>query len=69
MKEIFELETEDIKLRANILAALNEIWVILEELRPEKLTGYGQLSEFDKALIEPHAISLLNKLDELRQLL
>jgi hypothetical protein len=69
MKEILELETEDIELRADISAALDEIWVILEELRPEKLKGYGQLSESDKALIEPHVISLLNKLDELRQLL
>ena len=69
MKDIFELETEDTKLRADISAALDEIWVILEDLRPEKLTGYGQLSESDKALIEPHVLSLLNKLDELRQLL
>ncbi|KUO40007.1 MAG: hypothetical protein APZ16_06955 [Candidatus Hadarchaeum yellowstonense] len=69
MREIFELETEEIELRAKILAALNEIWVILEELRPEKLKGYGRLPGSDKALIEPHVMSLLNKLEELHRLL
>ena len=69
MKERFELETKVIKLRAEISAALTEIWLILEELRPERLKAYGQLSESSKALIEPHVLSLLDKLDELRRLL
>jgi hypothetical protein len=45
MKETVELETEDIKLRTAVSAALNEIWVILEYLRPERLKAYGQLPE------------------------
>ncbi|MCW4047355.1 MAG: hypothetical protein NWE99_07330 [Candidatus Bathyarchaeota archaeon] len=69
VKETFKLETEEIKLRAEISAALNEIWVILVDLEPDRLKAYGELSEDNKALIEPLVQSLLNKLDELRQLL
>jgi hypothetical protein len=69
MKELFQLETEEINLGAEISAALNEIWIILVDLNPESLEAYGELEESDKALIEPHALSLLNKLDKIRQLI
>jgi len=69
MKETFELEAREISLRSEILAALNEIWVILEELEPDRFKAYGELPESEKALIKPYVESLLNKYDELRQLL
>ena len=69
MKETFALETEKINLRAEISAALDEVWIILVDLEPERLKAYGELSEPEKALIEPHALSLQNKLHEIRQLL
>jgi hypothetical protein len=69
MKDTFELKTEERSLKAEIAAALTEIWIILVDLEPERLNGYGELSESDKALIEPHLLSLQNKLDELNKLL
>ena len=68
-KESSELETEETNLRAEILASLVEIWLILEELEPERLKGYGELSEYNKALIKSHITSLLNKYNNLHQLL
>jgi len=69
MKETFRLGTKEIQLRAEIYAKLTESWIILVDLRPERLKAYGQLLESDKALIEIHVISLLNKLDKLLNLL
>jgi len=69
MKELFEIETEKINLRAEISAALDEVWIILADLEPERFKAYGELSDSDKALIEPHVVSLQNKLDKLNLLL
>ncbi len=54
MKEVFELKSEQINIRAEISAALDEIWIILVDLEPERLKAYGELSESEKGLIEPH---------------
>jgi len=69
MKETFELEADERSLKAEIGAALTEIWTILVDLEPERLRGYGYLSESEKALIETHVSILLSKLDELVKLL
>jgi len=69
MKETFELEADERNLKAEIGAALTEIWIILVDFEPEKLRGYGYLSESEKALIETHVSILLSKLDELVKLL
>ena len=69
IKEIFEIKFKDIKLRAEISAELGEIWIILDDLIPERLKAYGKLSVSEKTLIEPPVLSLLNKLDELHRLL
>jgi hypothetical protein len=69
MKETFELETEERSLKAEIAAALTEIWIILVDLEPDNLDAYGELSESDTALIEPNALSLMNKLDKFNKLL
>ncbi len=69
MKELFEVETEKINLKAEISAALDEIWIILVDLEPERFEAYGDLSEPEKALIEPHIKSLQSSLDQLNQLL
>lgn len=69
MKESFELETEQINLRAEISAVLNEIWIILVDLEPERFKAYGELSESEKASIEPHVALMLSQLDELNKIL
>ncbi|MCW3996133.1 MAG: hypothetical protein NWE98_08310 [Candidatus Bathyarchaeota archaeon] len=69
IKETFELETERINLRAEILAALDEVWIILVDLGPERLKAYGELLASEKALIEPHTMSLQDRLEMLRRLL
>ena len=69
VKDVFELETDVRSHKAQITAALTEVWIILVELEPERLNAYGELSESTKALIEPHLQSLQNKLDEVNHLL
>jgi len=69
MKELFDLRTEQIDLRAEISAALNEIWIILIDLVPERFKTYGELSESERASIEPHITLLLSQLDEINKVL
>lgn len=59
-----ELETETECTSSSVSACMSEIWVLLEDLRASKLKAYGTVSEAEKALIEPHVLSLLGKLDE-----
>ncbi|MCW4004023.1 MAG: hypothetical protein NWE95_08965 [Candidatus Bathyarchaeota archaeon] len=67
IKETFELETEKINLRAEISAALDEVWIILVDLAPDRLKAYGELSETEKALIASYASSLADKLKKIQE--
>lgn len=62
VKEKFRLDVLQESVRADINGILDEVWVILEELRPEQLEGYGNLSVDDGELIEFHITRLLDKL-------
>jgi hypothetical protein len=69
MKAEFGLETEEDTLGMHILGSLTEVWVAVEELRPEALKGYGRLAETSKRQIEPHVLKLLQSYDELSRAL
>jgi len=46
IKELFNLEPAEKSLRWAITSMLSEIWMILEDLRPEKISrAYGQMSD------------------------
>lgn len=69
MKENFILESEEKSVRSNILGHLQAIWTTLEDSRPEKMSGYGTLSELDKELVGPRILNLLTMLEDIfRQL-
>jgi len=67
LKETFKLEKSDHSLSRWVYSVLTEIWIILEDLRPEKLVkAYGRISDTDRKLLEPHILRLLRMLDEIR---
>ena len=66
LKETFKLERNEKSLRRWVYSTLVGVWIILEDLRPEKLKAYGQMSDIDKKLLEPHILKLLKMLDEIR---
>jgi hypothetical protein len=67
LKEIFKLEKHEASLRRLVYSTIIEIWIILEDLRPEKLAkAYGRISDTDKKLLEPHILKLLKMLNEIR---
>jgi hypothetical protein len=67
LKETFKLERNEKSLRRWVYTTLVGVWIILEDLRPEKLKAYGQMSDADKKLLEPHILKLLRMLDEIHQ--
>jgi len=68
LKETFKLERNEKSLRRWVYSTLVGVWIILEDLRPEKLTkAYGRMSDADKKLLGPHILKLLRMLDEIRQ--
>jgi len=67
LKETFKLERSDQSLSRWVYSVLTEIWIILQDLRPEKLAkAYGRISDTDRKLLEPHILRLLRMLDEIR---
>ena len=69
MKTEFELSTQEDAVGRHMLGSLTEVWVTLEELRPEALKGFGRLSETSKKQIEPHVLKLLQSYFELSEAL
>jgi hypothetical protein len=67
LKETLKLERNEKSLRRWVYSTLTGVWIILEDLRPEKLKAYGQMSDADKKILEPHILKLLRMLDESRQ--
>lgn len=65
LKEKFKLERDEKSLSRWVYSTLIEIWIILEDLRPEKLKAYGQMSDMDKKLLNPHILKLLKMLGEI----
>jgi hypothetical protein len=69
MQEDFDLDVSKDNYRGYVLAALSEIWVVLEEITPNNLKAYGQVSKDEKALIGPRVSKLLKQLNELESML
>lgn len=69
MKVKFALESEEQAVRKNILGHLNGIWTTLEDTRPEKMYGYGRMSDHDKELLSPHILKLLVMYEDIFKLL
>lgn len=66
IKELFNLEPAKKSLRWEITTMLSEIWTILEDLRPEKISGaYGHMSDGAQHALRPRITRLLDMLDEL----
>ncbi len=65
MKVEFELEATQDTAGSHIRGSLAEIWVAIEELRPEALKGFGRLSEPSRKEIAANVLRLLRSYDEL----
>ena len=65
IKNEFELETETEQVSKRSAALMSEMWVILEDLKPNKLKAYGSVSDREKKLIEPHITRMLKELEEI----
>ncbi len=61
MAQEYHLSAREESLRAETRTRLGEIWVVLEELRPEKLEGFGEMSTGDRDTLAKHIGSLLNQ--------
>jgi hypothetical protein len=69
IKEKFDLGSNQESIRSLVYSRLSEIWTILEDLRPEKLKAYGQMSKADSELLRPYILRLLCMLDDIFRLL
>ncbi|HJT47441.1 MAG TPA: hypothetical protein VJ729_04605 [Nitrososphaeraceae archaeon] len=69
IKEEFGLESEEQLVRSKILGRLNEIWTTLLDTRPERLIGYGSMSDFDIESLKQITSKLLFMLEEIYTLL
>ena len=69
IKEKFELGSTQESVRSQVYARLSEVWTILEDLRPERLEGYGLMDDADKELLRQYVLRLLSMLDDIFRLL
>ena len=66
IKELFSLEVAHKSLRWHITATLSEIWNILADLKPEKVSrAFGQMPDDVQEAWRPHISRLSNMLDDL----
>jgi len=66
IKELFNLEVAHKSLRWHIIATLSEIWNILADLKPEKVSrAFGHMSDDVQDAWRPHISRLSNMLDDL----
>jgi uncharacterized protein YukE len=65
-KELFNLEVDHKALRWHIITTLSEIWNILDDLKPEKVSrAFGQMSDEVQDAWRPHITRLSKMVDEL----
>jgi uncharacterized protein YukE len=68
IKEVFGLEFAHKSIRWHIIAVLSEIWNILDDLKPEKVSrAFGQMSDDVQDAWRPHISRLSDMLDNLYQ--
>jgi hypothetical protein len=60
LKDEFELEEgmEGLKRRIDVL--LDEIWTTIADTRPEKMRGYGKMSQQDEDSVRSHTMKFLS---------
>ena len=66
IKKLFNLEVTHKSLRWHIIATLSEIWNILDDLKPEKVSReFGQMPDDVQDIWRPHTTRLSNMVDDL----
>lgn len=66
LKEKYSLQTREEKASNMVLAKMSEIWVILEDSRPEKISAaYGALDATDASTLRDDVLILLQKVNEI----
>ena len=65
IREEFGLDADRVSAKRRIYTALSEIWVNLEDSRPEKLEAYGHMSRNDRERLRPRILRLLEMQDDL----
>ena len=65
LKEAFNLETEQESASWRVHSFISEVWTVLEDCMPEKLTGYGEMTEADIDILNQHVGALLEMNDQL----
>lgn len=66
IKQNCKLETRAESRRKDDQSRLDEIWVVLEDLRPEKLDDFGKLSKADKDSLGERMQNLLKMVGQAR---
>jgi hypothetical protein len=65
LKKIFNLETYQESASWRVHSSISEVWIVLEECKPERLKGYGKMTEQDIDTLNRHIDSLLDMNDRL----
>jgi hypothetical protein len=65
LKEAFNLETVQESASWRVHSFISEAWTVLEDCMPEKLTGYGKMTEADIDILNQHIGALLEMNDQL----
>ncbi|MEM3589703.1 MAG: hypothetical protein QXN33_01715 [Candidatus Bathyarchaeia archaeon] len=69
IKKEFGLSVDEESLKSRVHAALAEIWVNLEELRPEGMGAYGRMAEEEERVLKYHILKLLRIWGDLHNIL
>jgi hypothetical protein len=65
LKKLFRLSTEVQSTERCIHSCLSEVWVTLNECKPERIQGYGKLNKSDSRYLDEHIDALLLMLTRL----
>jgi len=65
LKEMFNLETEHESASWRVHSLISVVWTVLEDCMPQKLTGYGTMTETDIDILNQHIGALLKMNDQL----
>jgi hypothetical protein len=60
LKDEFELEKDVEALKMRIDVFLDEIWTTIADTRPEKMLGYGKMSQQDEDSVSSYTLKLLS---------
>jgi hypothetical protein len=69
LKKFFRLPTQVQSTERCIHSCLSEVWVILNECKPERIQGYGKLNASDSCYLDAHIDALLLMLTRLENVL